>query len=597
MPDKKDSHEHHHDLIPHLSPNIIHDPSAGTSGIIAGELAANERSLISQANLKSHSYGSIAPSDESTLAAAEENYAIDDPHGGYALPRAQLYTVVSCLFMASYLAALDATVVTTLLSLIASELHAVQNISWIATAYLLSSAAFQPIFGKISDIFGRRALLLGCSLLFGIGCMICVTDSLWWLVFGRFVTGIGGSGLTSIGTMTMSDLIPLRDRGLYQGLANIFFGLGSASGGIVGGLVADTLGWKWVFALQVPLALIVGLAIFFNLKLPAGSPGLGMHGEDIRQKLKRVDFLGSFCLISSLMLFLTAASMGGREIAYSSNSFLGLILSSFVLISAFVYVEAYVSAEPIIPIELLGNRTVLASSLTNWFYTMAVFTTLFYIPIYFTSVMSLTASQNGLRLVPNFLGVSCGSVGAGYYMKRTGKYYKLAVFSGILSILGVVKITLLTPQTPVWQQFILLIPSGLGYAAILTVTLLALIAAAPMKFQACTTSIQYTFRSTGSTLGVSIASAIFSNIVLQQLTRNVNAVVSDPKKAAKIIAKALDSTSYVNDAPEYVKGAIRSSYDAGCKGAFYFALLTIILGFVSSLFMREHKLHTSINRD
>lgn len=205
--------------------------------------------------------------------------------------------------MASFLAALDATVVTTLLTIIASELKAVKNISWIATSYLLSSSAFQPIFGKLSDIFGRKFILIGCSLMFGIGCTICVTDSLWWLVIGRFITGWGGSGLTAVGTITMSDLIPLRDRGLYQGLANICYGLGAASGGFVGGIVADTLGWKYVFILQVPLAAIVGLAIYFNLNLPAGSPGLGAHGQDIKQKLKRVDFLGSFCLISALMLF------------------------------------------------------------------------------------------------------------------------------------------------------------------------------------------------------------------------------------------------------------------------------------------------------
>ncbi|KAI3405561.2 hypothetical protein KGF56_001579 [Candida oxycetoniae] len=577
--------------FPHLAPNIIHDPSAETSGLIAGELAAEDGSMISRDNLISHTYGSVSHGE------LPKNYAIDDPHGGYALPKAQLYTVVSSLFMASYLAALDATVVTTLLSFIASELHAVQNISWIATAYLLSSAAFQPIFGKISDIFGRKLLLIGCCFLFGLGCLICVTDSLVWLVIGRFVTGIGGSGLTSIGTMAMSDLIPLRDRGLYQGLANIFFGLGSASGGIIGGIIADTLGWKYVFALQVPLAVIVGVAIQFNLNLPQGSPGLGAHGQDIWQKLKRVDFLGSIFLISSLMMFLTAASLGGKEISYTSNSFLLMTGGSGLFFAAFVFTEIYISEEPIIPIELLGNRTVLASSLTNWFYTMGVFTTLFYVPVFYTSVKNLTASQNGWRLVPNFLGVSFGSVGAGYYMKKTGRYYKLAIGAGILSVAGVFKITLLNTSTPTWQQYLLLIPSGLGYSCMLTVTLLALIAATPKKFQACTTSIQYTFRSTGSTLGVSIASAIFMNVLSQQLTKNVSAIISDPKLAKRVISRALDSTSYVNEAPKYVRGAIRDSYEAGCKGTFYFALLTIFLGFVSSLFMREHRLHTSINRD
>lgn len=574
-----------------LHPNVILDETTDIPGLVAAELAAEEDGLLSPNAFKRHSYGA-AVGDE-----PEQDYAIDDPNGGYALPKTQLYMVISSLFLGSFLAALDGTVVTTLLTLIASDLNAVSDISWIATSYLLSSAAFQPIFGKLSDIFGRRSLLLGCSAVFGIGCAICgVADSVLVLVIGRFVCGWGGSGLTSLGTITMSDMIPLRDRGYYQGLANICFGLGAASGGIIGGVIADLLGWKYVFTLQVPLALIVFLATYFCLHLPAGSPGLGVKGN-IYEKLKLVDFLGASLLVSSLMIFLVATSMGGRQIPYSSFTFFGLSFASLALLGGFIVVELYVSQEPILPIELFANRTVLASSLANWFYTMAVMTTLFYVPIYYSSVVGLTATENGTRLVPNFFGVSFGSVGAGIYMKKTGRYYKLVVGAGILAVLGCLKIYFITPEIPAWQQFVLLLPSGLGYSCILTVTLLALIAAAPLKYQACTTSIQYTFRSTGSTLGVSAATAVFQNVLLQKLTSRINSLIADPSEASKIIAKALDSTEYIKEAPELVRGAIKASYADGCKGAFMFALVTITLGAISSLFMREHKLHTSINRD
>ncbi|KAK6465665.1 major facilitator superfamily domain-containing protein [Scheffersomyces coipomensis] len=588
--DNSSKDQHHH--LPHLHPNIIKDSSAGGAGIIAGELAAEDEGLISNAQLKSHSYGAIqASSSEDTISSADDN-------GGYALPKRQLFTVISSLFMAAYLAALDMTVVTTLLTLIASDLKSISNISWIATAYLLSCSAFQPLFGKLSDIFGRKNLLMLCCAFFAVGCMICVTDSLFWLVIGRFVTGIGGSGLTSLGTITMSDLIPLRDRGFYQGLANVFFGLGSASGGMVGGLIADYFGWKYVFILQVPLAVVLGVSLYLNLNLPEGSPGLGAHGVDIRQKLKRVDFLGSFCLVSSLMLILTAASLGGKDIPYSSNTFIALVSTSFFLLGAFGYVEAYVSEEPIIPIHLLANRTILASSLTNWFYTMGIFTYLFYIPVYYTSVMQFTATQNGLRLVPNFFGVSIGSIGAGIYMRSTGKYYNFTIAVGILSVIGVIRILCISPEIPTWEQFVLLLPSGLGYSSMLTVTLLSLIAAVPAKYQACTTSIQYTFRSTGSTLGVAIASAIFQNLLRSNLYTKIYALVPDKDEAAEIIAQALANTNYSNHAPTaLIKQAIIDSYANGCRGAFWFSVITVIVGFATSLFMREHKLHTSINRD
>lgn len=575
-----------------LSPNIIKDSSAGGAGVVAGELAAEEDGLIPQKTLDSHGYGAADPP-----VNGDSNAAVEEDLAEFALPKADLYLVISSLYMASFLAALDTTVVTTLLTVIASDLNAIENIGWIATAYLLSCSAFQPLFGKLSDIFGRRSLLVVCCLLFGIGCCICVTDSLIWLVIGRFITGCGGSGLTTLGTITMSDLIPLRERGLYQGMANIFFGLGAASGGIIGGVVADYFGWKYVFILQVPLAAVVGFAIYTFLHLPEGSPGLGATGSDFKEKLKRVDFAGAILLVTALMGVLTAASIGGKDVAYSSSTFILLVFGSIGLLVAFVYTEVYISQEPIIPMEVMTDRTVLSSSLANWFYTMGVFTYLFYVPFFFQAVMGLSATQSGERIIPNFFAISLGSVGAGLYMRKTGKYYSLTVGVGIISLVGMARVLSLTPRSSIWKQFTILLLPGLGYACILTVTLLSLIASVPVRYQACTTSIQYTFRATGSTLGVSIASAIFLTITRQQLGRKVSEVVADPKLADSIIKKALENTHYVRNAPRYVQGAIIDSYYLGCKGTFIFSTVTIAFGFVVSLFMREHVLHKSINRD
>lgn len=578
------------------NPNIIKDASTGGAGVIAGELAAEDEGLISKSTLASHQYGSVE-NNETTVNREANGEISEDELNGFALPKKELYTVIGSLFMASFLAALDTTVVTTLLSVIASDLNAVENISWIATAYLLSCSAFQPLFGKLSDIFGRKILLVICCIFFGVGCCICVTDSLFWLVFGRFITGCGGSGLTTLGTITMSDLIPLRERGVYQGLANVCFGLGAASGGIIGGIVADYLGWKFVFMLQVPLAAIVGLAIYFFLNLPPGSPGLGSQGIQFKHKLKRVDFLGAFLLVSSLMLILTAASLGGKELEYLSWSFILLVTISLVFLVAFVYAEIYVSEEPIIPMEVMTERTVLASSLTNWFYTMGVFAYLFYVPLYFQAGMGFSATQGGVRLIPNFFAVSLGSVGAGLYMRKTGKYYMLVVGVGILSLLGMVRIIILSPKSSLFTQFTLLLVPGLGYLCMLTVTLLALIAAVPSKYQACTTSIQYTFRSTGSTLGVAIASAVFQNVVSSQLRSRVHKLIEDDTLANKIIENAMKNTNYAKDAPEFIKDAIRKSYQTGCRGTFIFSTITIGLGYLTSLFMREHVLHTKMDRD
>lgn len=565
----------------HLHASVINDVSTGTPGILANELGTEEDGLLEEPS--SDGYGTVQKDTKST--------------SHFALPKPQFIAVIGSLYMASFLAALDTTVVTTLLAVIASDLDAVNNIGWVATAYLLSCSAFQPLFGKLSDIFGRRVLLIICCGFFAVGCCICVTDNLWLLVFGRFITGCGGSGLTTLGTITMSDLIPLRDRGLFQGLANIAFGLGAASGGIIGGLISDSFGWKWVFLLQVPLAIIVGTAIFLNLKLPEGSPGLGASGADFQEKLKRVDFLGSFFLVSSLMLYLVAASLGGQKFAFSSKTFIGLVILALALLLAFIYTEKYISAEPIIPINIMTERTVMSSSMANWFYTMGVYSYLFYVPFYFQTVMGLSATESGERLVPNFFAVAVGSVGAGLYMRRTGRYYTLTVLVGIVSLAGMTRMLTLSRDDSILKQFTIMLPPGLGYSCILTVTLLALIASVPAKYQACTTSIQYTFRATGSTLGVSIASAIFQTVTASNLSSSIHRVVEDPKLAEKILKRALESADYVKEVSPEVAEVIRGAYERGCRGTFLFSTVTIGVGYVTSLFMREHVLHTSIERD
>lgn len=573
--------------MPPLQPETIKDLSTGTAGIVACEVAAESDGLISQSALKSHNYGSNSASND----------AEDDEDDKAVLPKAQLRLLVASLFMAAFLAALDTTVVTTLLTVIASDLKSVERISWIATSYLLSCSAFQPLFGKLLDIFGRKLLLVICCALFAVGCCICVTNLLPWLVFGRFVTGCGGSGLTTLGTITLSDLIPLRQRGLYQGMANIFFGLGAASGGIVGGVVSDLLGWKYVFALQVPLAVLVGLAIHMYLVLPEGSPGLGAAGTEFSEKLKRVDFMGAFSLVSALMLLLAATSMGGKEFAYSSKTFIGMLLLSLALIVTFIYVETYVADEPIIPMAVMAERTVLSASLANWFYTMGVFTNLFYVPVFFQTVIGLSATQSGERIIPNFFALSLGSLLTGLYMLKTGRYYTLCVVIGLISTLGMLRLFYLDENATLWQQYTILVPQGLGYSSALTITLLALIASVPQKYQACTTSIQYTFRATGSTIGVSLASAIFEKVLREKLRGLIHEAIPDFDKAEKIIRKALETTTYVKHAPEFVQHAIKNSYNQACIAAFVFGAISLTLGFVSSLFMREHVLHKSIERD
>lgn len=570
----------------------IRDTSTTFPGLVAAEVAESEGLLESQ-GMKS-TYGGVGSSSNDSNDDSNDEVTSDKR---YAVPQSQLYVLVGTIFVGAFLAALDGTVVTTLLSVIASDLNALSKVSWVATAYLLSCSAFQPLFGKLSDIFGRKSLLIMCGCFFAVGCFISLFKSLVSLVAGRFITGIGGAGLTTLGTISLSDLVPLRERGLYQGLVNIFFCLGATSGGLIGGIINDNLGWQYVFILQIPLAVFVALNFWRNLNLPAGSPGLGLHGKDIWEKLKRVDFLGSFLLVSGLICIIIAAALGGHEIDYASFTFAGLCLLSLIFIGWFIWVEARVADEPILPIHLMKNRTVISASLGNWFYSMSMYTLLYYMPIFFTAVLRLSPTENGLRLAPNFLGISFGSVISGLYMKRTGKYYYYNAIVGFVGLLGAIIILSVKSTIPVLAQYFIILPNGFSYSSILTVTLLALIAGVPVKYQASTTSIQYTFRSTGSTLGVSIASAIFLYIFNDSLKTEVPKKISDPQLAHHVIKEALKSSKYLDEAPKFIQTTLVHCYYLACKAAFGFALVSIALGFLSLLFIKEHVLHNTIERD
>lgn len=569
----------------HLEPSKLNDASSGTAGLIASEIAAEEELLL----LPQPVYSATNEDDVSEIEQ-------EDKFAGYALKGSKLYLFLLTSYFAAFLSALDGTVVSTLMGVIASDLHQIPNMSWIATSYLLAAAACQPLYGKISDIYGRRPVLLCCAILFSIGCAITSLKSFHCVIIGRFITGIGGSGFNTVTTISTSDVVPLRDRGLYQGFGNIAYSVGAASGGILGGFINDLFGWQFVFAIQVPLAAAIGTIFYLFFKLPAGSPGLGSSGN-AAEKLKRIDFIGSFFLVLSLIMFLLVASLGGQMFPYRSTECYLMVAGALVCLFAFVYTELKVAPEPILPVTLFCDRTILSAALTNWFVTMACFTYIFYYPLYLTAVIQLPSSKVGLRVIANFVGVSFGSVGAGLYMKKTGRYYNLNVVALLATWVGVFNFLLLTPKTSTWKQMLAMVLPGWGYAVMLTVSLLALIAAVPVEFQSATTSIQYTSRFTGSTLGVSVASAIFQSLLGKNLRSQIPSVIADPKTAAKIIKQALKDAEFAKTAPETIRNAIISCYDVAIKGAFGFAFATATLGLIASLFLREHKLHTSINRD
>ncbi|VEU19500.1 DEKNAAC100599 [Brettanomyces naardenensis] len=531
------------------------------------------------------SYGSIPRGAESSVP-------------GEGMSKASFYITLLCAFSNVFLASMDSTMVATLLEVIASDLEAMDNVSWVATSYLLSCAAFQPLFGKISDVFGRKAVVLVCCLLFGIGCLISgLADSLWWLVAGRFIAGIGGGGFFSLTTIIVSDLVPNRQRGLYQGYVNVFFHTGAASGGVLAGIIEKFFGWRTAFLFQVPVCIITAGLTAAYLNLPKGSMGLGVQDSSAWKKMKSLDYIGSAILVLSLFAMMLAASFGGKEISFDSIQFKFLVTFSIMGLTAFYFYERLVAEQPVIPVKMLHNRTVLASSFNCWFACMNMFITFYYIPFYWSSVKNVTALDCGLRMILGSLVASLSSVYAGWYIKKTSKYWNLLVGSGVATVLGSIAIYFSTKKDSALEDYFITLPVRYAGSVDITVILVAMISAVSHSEQALVTSIQYGFRSTGSTLGVSIANAILEFGLHRQIDAKFNLLsgipdeFKDPKVLSFIKQSALKNPHYAFDgAPSFFKDSIISSYDEACHYVFIFLIVTGVATFITTLFVEENNL-------
>jgi MFS family permease len=319
--------------------------------------------------------------DEETPLLAEESLAAAN---GHAVPdpeddedreevvlaeepsNKRLVLVLGTIWVGVFLGALDSTIIATLSAPISTSFNSLSLLSWLASAYLIANAACQPISGRLTDIFSRRSGLVVSNILFGAGNLMCgLATSEWTMIAGRAVAGMGGGGLMAIATFVGSDLVPLRKRGIMQGIGNILYGSGAGVGGLFGGWVNDTWGWRMAFIAQVPFIAVSAVLVYFYVDIPSK--------QSKKSRLSRVDFPGAFTLVISLILLLLGLNSGGNVVPWSHPLVLTTLPLSVVALVAFIWIEARWAKEPMIPVKLLLNRTVAAACMTNWFSTMGAF--------------------------------------------------------------------------------------------------------------------------------------------------------------------------------------------------------------------------------
>ncbi|KAI1043449.1 hypothetical protein LB505_002048 [Fusarium chuoi] len=517
--------------------------------------------------------GLPAGQEEETTVVAEE------------VSTGRLVLIFGTAWIGVFLGAIDSTIIATLSGPISSEFQSLSLLSWLATAYLISNAACQPISGRLTDIFGRGPGLVFSNIFFAAGNLICgLAHDQTTMIIGRVVAGIGGGGLMSISTFLGSDLVPLRKRGIIQGLGNICYGSGAMLGGVFGGLINDhtSQGWRLAFLIQVPPVLVSAVAVHFLVRIPPK--------QSDKSFLARIDFMGAFLTSSFLVFLLLGLNSGGNLVPWTHPLPLTTIPLAFITFGLFLFWESK-ARQPIIPVKLLLDRTVLNACLCNLACTMAVMGALFYVPLYL-QVLGSSATQSGIQILPSPIGISVGSLLSGFIMKRTGKYTKLGVVGLLFLIAGVVVLTIQNEHSPKWLMGVSFFLIGSGYGATLTTTLLACIAAVDHSQQAVITSATYLARSLGSTVGVTIGSAVYQNILKARLWDRFGA---EPG-AADEIRRIRDDLDEIKHLPEGWYDGVISSFVEAFRGVWLTLLAFAVIGLLCISLMRQHTLHSTLER-
>ncbi|WP_131113536.1 MDR family MFS transporter [Lichenihabitans psoromatis] len=416
-----------------------------------------------------------------------------------ALQPDEIRSIIIGLMMAMLLAALDQTIVATAMPTIGRELGDAENLPWIVTAYLLASTAVTPLYGKFSDIHGRRIALLIAIILFIIGSLACaLAPTMVALALARGVQGLGGGGLISLAQTILGDILSPRERARYQVFIASVFALSSLAGPLLGGFFAEHFHWSLIFWINLPIGLAAFLMTNGKLRL------LPRH-----ERRHSIDFLGAAILVVATVSLLLALSWGGIRYPWGSPRVLTLLGLSIVAWAGFV-VRLRMAREPLIPLAVLGDQVVATGTLAACF-AMGTFIGLtIYVPIYLEGVLGLTASQSGIALVPLMIGTVAGATISGRSMMYFTHYKRLPLIGMVISVVTCAVLALAAPALPLAALEVMLLLISLGLGTILPLATIAIQNAVAHHQLGTATATMNFFRSLGGALIV----AVFGTIVI-----------------------------------------------------------------------------------
>src|SRR2546427_11361414 len=510
-------------------------------------------------------------------------------------PRTRTQIVVAVM-LGLFLAALDHTIAGTLLPFFFNDPATTEIYTWAFTAYLLTATISGPIYGKLSDLFGRRPVLLFAVGVFLVGSALSgFSREMWQLIGFRALQGLGAGALFPVALAVIGDLFDPAERGKYQGLVGAVFGLSSLIGPAIGGVITDTVGWQWVFFVNLPVGAVVFAVIW--RALPRGRPSA---------EAPRIDYLGATVLVAALVPILVGLT-NKQSGNWADPAVGGLILAGLAITALFVWVELR-GVEPIVPLELFRNRSFTISVIAMFMASMAFFAPVVFLPRWFQVVGGASATQSGYQILALLGGLIISAILSGQLVARTGRYKPLALASPVVLAIGLFLLSNLRADTPLPLLWLWMFVTGIGVGPIFAIfTLVVQGAVSPRQIGTATSSLTL-FQQIGGSVGLAAAGTVFGSRLLEELPRQLAAgalprPIVDSFSSSRGILQQLTGVGDLGQAilanapigaraelapfvPEIV-AAIHRAFSLATASTFVFGIGAALLAVVLVAFLRE----------